>query len=363
MFTRLNNTQKDQDIYKVLVQTVENKLPTPDKPWNGVTFKKEAVEKAVSGLKGKMVYDNTLSDHARERGVFNNTIFGQVSDYELDEEGNAYAYIDVFNKEYVPLMDKLAENYNNNVRLDEGFSTELKFNKNGKVMNPDKSVDVIDYNYTGLSLVNEPRDFSGVTGKMVNSILPEDIDEINKIGGQEMAEVPQNVVPNSEYIALLNEKSDLVTKVAGLETEKTNHENKIEKLEKENKKYQEDINKLNNSLKDYKEADKLEKESLTNSILEKVPEESKESVKKELDDMDLKTIKLVNSMSPQPKKEENKTLNNGVGGIIAGALGGNFGSSGSKKPKVGSTDYEQAHGVDIVDMCAKMNENLAKGGK
>jgi hypothetical protein len=202
MFEKLNNNKKD--IYKVLVQTSENKLPTPDKTWDGVIFKRDAVEKAVSGLNGKLVYDNTISSHVDVAGSMNHTIFGQIIASEIDELGNAYAHIDVFNKDYVSLMDKLAENYNNNQRLDEGFSTEMIIND--KVINPDNSVDVVDYNYTGLSFVNNPRDFSGVEGKIVNTILPSK----NNNGGKIMGEtISEPVISSAKAMKLVEENATL----------------------------------------------------------------------------------------------------------------------------------------------------------
>ena len=334
MFEKLNNNKKD--IYKVLVQTSENKLPTPDKTWDGVIFKRDAVEKAVSGLNGKLVYDNTISSHADVAGSMNHTIFGQIIASEIDELGNAYAHIDVFNKDYVSLMDKLAENYNNKKRLDEGFSTEMIIND--KVINPDNSVDVVDYNYTGLSFVNNPRDFSGVEGKIVNTILPSK----NNNGGTIMGEtISEPVISSAKAMKLVEENATLKAQKENWEKTEKGYKTKITSLKKELTDKNDEITKLNNNISEYKKADEKEILILTNSILKRVDEENKEIVKKTLENTNLETLRLINSMSA---RENDKEVLNDFTGVT------NPFPNTKNNTTAGKSAYEQATGVDISDL-------------
>lgn len=350
MFEKLNNTEKN--IYKVLVQNAETKLPTPDKDWNGVTFKKEAVEKALPSLKGKMVYDNTISGHALERGQFNNKIFAQVTDTQFDPEGNkAYAYIDVFDKDYVPLMDKLAENYNNNVELNEGFSTETMISD--KTINPDNSRELVDYSYTGIVLGKNVRDKTGVEGRVVvnnliNTIIPDD-----KIGGNPMGNNPttEPALSTADAMNLVKENSALTERAKTWKDKEKAFEDKIKSLEADLKTKDEEIKTLNNTVSEHKKADEEEKETLTNTILEKYPEDQREAVKKTLESNDLNTLRLMNSIVTK-ENESGETLNNfaGVTANIPSGIGGSetYGKSAyEQKEKINiSKEWDEAIGVD-----------------
>lgn len=358
MIERINNS----DTYRLQVQT-DQILPAHDINFNPETnkivksggeklktlsYEAPAIEQAVDGLKGKFVYDTTVSNHGKTNGTTKEHKFAQIVDTHYND-GTALVDVDVFDKSYTGVLDQMKKSLEQGLPIDEGFSTETKINS--KNINKDsKHMDIDNFNYTGLVMTERPRDYSGVVDKLVvNSIrcddengecpLNNDNNGRNKMADNEL---------QGQLVQALTDKNTLTTEKANLENSIKDKDIEIDNLKKELSGKETEIKGLNNTIQDYEKAEKETNGVLVNSILEHYPEAERTAMKPIYEPMNNAQLTAVNNSLSKVNEEEEpgEELMNGIF-----AIPGTGNPSGkSKSKKVGKSDYEKANGVSIANL-------------
>lgn len=305
-FILLNNLDENP-IYRVLVQT-NNELPAFDKGLDKIKYSAEAQKNAVGDLLGEFVYDDSQSNHQRLQNPKQEPKkFAKVVNTGYCPEYGAYTDWEVFDSDYIEIMNQLLDSKEKNLPIKEGPSTEV-IPKNAEKYDTN-SVLVTELEYNGISWVKSPRDTEAGICEIVNNINLEDLD---------MSDNPENIEINKEeYDQLVADKEAADTKVADLEAklEEGNEENpEVAELKTQLEEANTKINNMENVVEPLQSQLAEEKVQVVNSLLTVVPEADKDGMKefyeeKELPELKVLQKQIVNSI---PETTSNGIIDNGV---------------------------------------------------
>ncbi|MGB9979385.1 hypothetical protein [Methanobacterium sp.] len=283
----LLNTNEENPVYRVLVQTPEE-LPAQDMGYNSVKYGEDGIKGAIDGLLGEYVYDKSQSNHGKFRdGTATEKKFAQIVNTGYCPQYGGFTDWEVFDKDYVPLIEQALNSRMKGLPVKEGPSTEIKpiageKDDNGKLT-------LTEWEYNGIVWDKNPRDINtGVCSVVLNS-LP------NKIGGDKVTDGEFVNINKTEYDELTQAKSELdelKAKHEKLETDYTNGK----KLYKEVKEDRDDM--FKQMVPVWTKQGEL-KEQMVNSILERVPEAEQKDMKAKLEKKDfseLEDMMILNSI-------------------------------------------------------------------
>jgi hypothetical protein len=276
----------------MLVQTPEE-LEASDMGFDKIKYDETGIKNSINGLLGEYIYDKSQSNHSKSRdGTVNETKFAQVVNTNYCPKYGGYVDFEVFNHDYVPLMEQALNSRMNGLPMKEGPSTEM-LPKSGEKYD-DNSLLLTEWEYNGIVWDKNPRDpLAGVCSVVLNS-LPENIGDDNVTDKIELTK--------DEYDALKLKEQEL--------DELKPKYVKGEELYNEGKKLYEDLQKEEGELREqlipiWTEQGEL-KEQMLNSILERVPEAEQKTMKEKLEEKDFSTLKdmmILNSIE-MPKGGE-----------------------------------------------------------
>lgn len=345
-FILLNSPESDK--FRVLVQTDE-RLPAPDLPVNSIRYTKEGIEKAIPDLKGKMVYDDTMSNHQRKRNPATKAKpFAQVVDTHF-EDNKGYVDIEVFDEGYLPRMRQMHKSFVNGLDIDEGFSTEVHV----KAGDPDKNNDYSakKFNYSGLALVNKPRQKGASVCDIIVNSLPGDkmvkTDEKIEISKEEYEELKQakkdNKTKDDEIKDLkgkLEDKKDPVDDPKkNPKKEPKKEDPKIdENLEKELAKRDEKLEEIENSIAPFKAQMETKREEMITEIVNSLPEADRGEARKHYEKQSFNDLEMTSKIIV------NNIQTNKGNGITDTGGSGSGGSDEQYSDKDFESDYEAAYG-------------------
>jgi rubredoxin len=278
----INNTEKNP-VYRMLVQTPEE-LEASDMGFDKIKYSEEGIKNNINGLLGEYIYDKTQSNHGKVRdGVVTETKFAQIVNTDYCPNYGGYVDFEVFNHGYVPMVEQALNSRLKGLPVKEGPSTEMVPSAGEKY--DDNSLLLTDWTYNGIVWDKNPRDVNtGVCSVVLNS-LPENI------GGDNVTDKTKIELTKDEYDELTKAKNDL----GELQT-------KYDNLKPEDfKEYQEletEKNDLYNQMIPVWTQQGELKEQMLNSILERVPEADKKSMKEKLEKKEFSELKdmiIVNS--------------------------------------------------------------------
>lgn len=302
----LLNSETENPVYRVLVQTPDE-LPAHDMGFDSIQYDTDGIKNAMEGLLGEYVYDKTQSNHGRMReGSAPEKKFAQVVNTGYCPSYGGYTDLEIFDKDYVPIIEQALNSRNKGLPVKEGPSTEIKPIAGEKF--GDNSLKMTDWKYNGLVWDKNPRDKStGVCNVVLNSI-PENIK-----GDGNLTEEVVNI-KKDEYDALQQAKADY-------EALKPKHEQLKEDYQKGETLYntgktkytelKEEEGKLREQLIPIWTREGEVKEQMVNSIMDKVPEAEREAKRKDFEEMSipqLENVMILNSLE----------VPTGAGGVIEG---------------------------------------------
>ena len=299
----LLNSETKNPVYRLLVQTPDE-LPAHDMGLKGIDtiqYSEEGMKEAISKLDGKFVYDDSQSNHSRIRnpqGNKNRKQFAQIVNTGYCPNYGAYTDWEIFDQDYVPLIEQALNSRQKGLDMGEGPSTEIipkSGTKNGNTLL------LTDFEYNGINWDKNPRDKStGVCSVVLNS-LPE------KIGGNNVTDEEIVKINKTEYDELVNAKSELDELKPQHEQLKTDYADG----EKEFKKVKDDRDDMFKQMVPVWTKQGELKTEMLNSIMEKIPESEREAKRPEFEKMDIKDLEnvmILNSMEAPT----------GDGGVLGG---------------------------------------------
>lgn len=257
---------KDKPVYRLLVQT-PTELPAHDMGLDKIRYEPEGIKKAINGLLGEYVYDKSQSHHTSKRNKPNNEHkFSQVINTGYCPDYGGYVDLEVFDNDYIPLMEQALDSRSKGLPVREGPSTEM-IPRAGERYG-DNNLLLTEWDYNGIVWDKNPRDTgTGVCSTVLNSI-PDDI-----MGDDNVTDKIE--IQKTEYDELLRLKSDKETleedyeKGRGLYAKgKELYENLLAEAED-----------LKTQLIPVWTAQEEEKIQLVNSLIEIVPEAEQEDMK------------------------------------------------------------------------------------
>lgn len=314
-FILLNN-KLENPVYRVLVQT-NNELPAHDKGLDKIRYTAEAQKNAVGDLLGEFVYDDSQSNHQRLQNPKQDPKkFAKVVNTGYCPDYGAYTDWEVFDHEYIEIMNQLLDSKEKNLPVREGPSTEVIPLKAEKY--DTNSVEVTELKYNGLSWVKNPRDRDSGICQIVNNINLEDIP---------MSEEEKIEVNKEDYENLKQEKEAAETKATDLEkkleeaTKKPQNEEgdevdpEVAELKQQLEEANTELANVKNLVKPLESQYADEKVQVVNSLLSVVPEADKEKMKTFYEDKDLPELKILNEqlVNSLPDQSNNGIIDNGVG--------------------------------------------------
>jgi len=295
----LLNSNDDNPVYRVLVQTPEE-LPAQDMGFDSIQYDENGIKEAINGLIGEYVYDDSQSNHSRIRNpTTNKKKFAQVVNAGYCPQYGGYTDWEIFDKEYVPLMEQALNSRNKGLPIKEGPSTEIKPKSGEKI--GDNSLLLTEFEYNGINWDKNIRDKSaGVCSVVLNS-LPK------SIGGDNVTDEEIVKINKTEYDELVSAKGEL-------DELKPKYE-QGEKAYNKGKKLYDDLKEEEADLREqllpvWTKQGEL-KEQMLNSILERVPEAEHDSMKEKLEKKDfseLEDMMILNSIE----------MPTGDGGVLGG---------------------------------------------
>lgn len=290
------NEKSETPTYRMLIQT-DNELPAYDMGLDKIRYNPDAIKKAVKGLEGTFIYDETRSSHnKRDNPELRGKKFGKVIKGDYCPQYGGFIDVKVFDNEYVPLLNEFYDSFKTGLPLREGPSTEL--NPLDGFKYGDNSFEVTDFEYNGIVWGDNHRDKStgvcDVVNNSINELMEaEDMPEDKKI--EEVKPQESVTLTIEQYETLKQAKQD------------------YENLKPEDfTEYQEVIDKLETALKEQKDLynqlvpvwtkqGELKME-MVNTILETIPEAEREQKQETFEQMDTETLEtIVNTI---PKKQE-----------------------------------------------------------
>ncbi|KZX16639.1 hypothetical protein MBCUT_06770 [Methanobrevibacter cuticularis] len=311
-FIVLNN-KTENPVYRVLVQT-NNELPAHDMGFDKIKYSPEAQKEAIGDLLGEFVYDDSQSNHQRLQNPKQEPKkFAKVIKTGYCPEYGAYTDWEVFDHDYVEIMNQLVDSKERNIPIREGPSTEVIPTKVERY--DTNSVLVTKEKFNGITWVKNPRDAEAGICQIVNNLNLEDINmsdnpeenkiEVNKEEYEKLKadkEAAENEVVDlkAKLENPLEEEGDVDPKVAELESKLDEANSKIEKMEGTIQPLETQINE--------------EKAQVVNSLLDVVPEADKTNMKTFYEGKDLPELKIlqkqiVNSM---PEQTNNGIVDSGT---------------------------------------------------
>lgn len=303
-FILLNNTDENP-VYRVLVQA-PNELEASDMGLNKIKYAEDGIKEAIDGLLGEYVYDKSQSNHGKLRdGVSNEKKFAQIVNTGYCPEYGGYTDWEVFDKDYVPLIEQALNSRQKGLPVKEGPSTEIKPRAGEKY--GDNSLLLTEFDYNGIVWDKNPRDpMAGVCSVVLNS-LPD------KIGGDNVTDEIVKI-NKDKYDRLVKAENDFKELKPVHEQLKTDYADG-EKAYNNGKKLYDDLKKEEADLKKqlipvWTQQGEL-KEQMLNSIMEKIPEAEREVKRPEFEKMDIKDLEnvmILNSME----------VPTGGGGVLGG---------------------------------------------
>lgn len=304
-FILLNN-KSENPIYRVLVQT-NNELPAHDMGFDKIKYSSEAQKNAVGDLLGEFVYDDSQSNHQRLQNPKKEPHkFAKVVNSGYCPEYGAYTDWEIFDHEYIEIMNQLLDSKEKNLPIKEGPSTETipkkaeKYDKN--------SVLVTEYSYNGIAWVKQPRDTKAGICEIVNNLNLEDINMSNNHEDKDKIEVNKEEYESlkADKEAAENEAKELKEKLEQKNTSSQSGNNedidpKVAELEQKLEQTTSELENVKNLAKPLETQYAEEKVQVVNSLLETVPEADKSSMKefyeeKELPELRILQKQLVNSI-------------------------------------------------------------------
>lgn len=310
----LLNSETENPVYRVLVQTDEE-LPAQDMGLDKIRYDPEAIKTAVNGLLGEYVYDDTQSNHSRIRNPSTSKKkFAQVVNTGYCPNYGGYTDWEVFDHDYIPLVEQALNSRSKGLPVKEGPSTEI-IPAQGKKYDTN-SLLLTDFQYNGINWDKNPRDKStGVCSTVLNS-LPDNIK-----GEPKMTDKIE--IPKEEYNALLKAKTDK----ENLETELETGKGLYAKGKKAYEQLKTEAQDLKEQLIPVWNAQEERKTEIVNSILEKIPEAEREAKKEKFDGMNLDHLEefvILNSID----------VDSGEKGVLD-----NGGKGNHSKKKISMSDF------------------------
>jgi hypothetical protein len=313
-FILLNN-KAENPVYRVLVQT-NNELPAHDMGFDKIKYSEEAQKEAIDDLLGEFVYDDSQSNHQRLQNPKQKPKkFAKVIKTGYCPEYGAYTDWEVFDHDYVEIMNQLLDSKERNIPIKEGPSTEVIPTKVEKY--DTNSVLVTKENFNGITWVKNPRDAEAGICQIVNNINLEEIP---------MSEEDKIEVNKEEYETLKSEKEaaekeakELKEKLEKQPEPPTGESEdivdpKVAELEQKLEETNSELENVKNLAKPLETQYAEEKVQVVNSLLETVPEADKSNMKEFYEEKDLPELKIlqkqiINSMPEQ----SNGIIDSGVG--------------------------------------------------
>lgn len=304
----LLNSETENPVYRVLVQTPDE-LPAQDMGYESVQYDSNKIKDAMDSLLGEYVYDKTQSNHGRLReGVKPEHKFAQVVNTGYCPSYGGYTDWEVFDHDYVPLIEQALNSRNKGLPLKEGPSTEM--NPLAGVTDKDNNLKLTDWQYNGLVWDKNPRDKStGVCNVVLNSI-PENIKGDGNLTDKEIVSISKE-----EYDSLKQVKADygeLEPKYKQLDEDYKKGEELYNKGKTKYEELKEEEGKLREQLIPVWTKEGEVKDQMVNSIMERVPEAEREAKRKDFEAMtpaQLENVMILNSLE----------LPTGAGGIVDGS--------------------------------------------
>jgi hypothetical protein len=296
-FILLNNTDENP-VYRILVQTPEE-LPAQDMGYESIKYGEDGIKGAINGLLGEYVYDKSQSNHGKLRdGVSNEKKFAQIVNTGYCPQYGGFTDWEVFDKDYVPLIEQALNSRQKGLPVKEGPSTEIKpiageADDNGNLL-------LTEWEYNGIVWDKNPRDVNtGVCSVVLNS-LPK------SIGGDNVTDeiVKINKTEYDELMQAKGELDELKPQHEQLKTDYADGEKQFKDLKKEE-------NALREMMIPHWEKETELKTEMLNSIMEKIPEAEREAKRPEFEKMDIKDLEnvmILNSME----------VPTGDGGVLGG---------------------------------------------
>lgn len=305
-FILLNN-KTENPTYRVLVQT-NNEMPAHDMGFDKIKYTPEAQKKAVGDLLGEFVYDDSQSNHQRLQNPRKEPKkFAKVVNTGYCPEYGAYTDWEVFDDEYIEIMNQLLDSKEKNLPIKEGPSTETIPTKAEKYNN--NSVLVTEYKYNGLTWVKNPRDLEAGICEILNNLNLEDINMSNNPENKDKIEVNKEEYETlkADKEAAENEAKELKEKLEQKTTTSQTGDNegnvdpKVAELEQKLEQTTSELENVKNLAKPLETQYAEEKVQVVNSLLETVPEADKANMKefyeeKELPELRILQKQIVNSL-------------------------------------------------------------------
>jgi hypothetical protein len=304
----LNSTEEQHPTYRALVQT-DKELPGYDKGLDKIRYNAEGIKKAMPSLLGEDVWDTTSNGHDRNEGKSNSKRFGKVVKEGYCPNYGGYVDIEVYDPEYIPILNNMLDSVKRGLPLKTGFSTEIdndyKAQKYG-----DNSVEITDWMFDGLVLANKPRDTTAqLCGVVLNSLETKLEDDIltDKIDVIELNKADYDAFKSKEQ-----ELEDLKPRYNDvLEKSKAGKEQYMKEQE-EFIKLKAEKDALFEQLVPVWTKQGEQKAEMVNSILERIPEAEREDKKVDFEEMSVKQLGTIINTLPAAEPERG-IQNGGVG--------------------------------------------------
>lgn len=287
----LLNSELDNPVYRMLVQT-PGELPAQDMGLDKIKYDSEGIKTAISGLLGEYVYDKSQSNHTSKRnGTITENKFSQVVNTGYCPDYGGFVDLEIFDKDYVPLMEQALNSRNKGLPVKEGPSTEMVPVAGEKY--GDNNLLLTEWSYNGLVWDKNPRDKStGVCSTILNSL-----DDI--IGDDKVTDKIE--IPKTEYEELIQTK----TEKENLETELETGKGLYTKGKELYTKAKDEIQDLKTQLIPVWTAQEEQKVQLVNSLVERVPEAEQETMKtfyeaKDYPELEIIGKQILNSLPGEP---------------------------------------------------------------
>lgn len=308
-FILLNTNQDADPSYRLLVQT-SKPLPAHDKGFKSLTYNPETIKNKIKQLEGRFLYDETQTGHnKRVNPESQGHKFAKITNTGYCPTYGGYADVKVFDNDYHDLMKETYESIQNGLPIHEGPSTEISVISAD--VTKDNSLDVNDWDYTGIVWIENPRDEVGVC-KVLNSI--EEVLEDNKMTDDMIK------LSKTEYDELLQFKQDkqkLESDLTSLQTQYDNGKTEYQKGKELYDAIKEQAEALEEEITPYRAWLSTQKDTLVNSILNSIPEAERDAKKEELDKMTIGQLEIMNSLPGSPgargTPEGNSASNAGTG--------------------------------------------------
>jgi hypothetical protein len=285
----INNEPEDNPRYRVLVQT-PGELPYPDLDIESINYKEDGIKHAIPGLVGFDVVDER-TEHERKLGLEPKS-FAHIYNTGYCPEYGGYADIEIFHDDYKPVFENMLKHRETSKRK---FSTELEPKDIQQV--DEGHYDLNSWKYNGLVMTTNPRDEqTGLCDVLLNSKDFKDKD--NDDGGNNLPEITQEDIDKLEsQITQLNDENKQLK--IDYEQGKTLYESLKPEDFQEYQELMKEKEDLHAQLVPVWTAEEGEKLELVNSLVDKLPEDERESARTRFEGMDMEALKLVNSIKPE----------------------------------------------------------------